>query len=182
MTEVTMQERLNKIANHADNERAKEENKELERIILINDLRLKIKELRPRIENLIELHNKCVEYGVKIPQSPLGSMRHDVAKPYGYDGEFIAEGIHHQVGFIRRGSYLREEKTNFIGIENGGANGPFDLITDGNEIFGIRRENRCYRVEVTDKEYEHSIYDMKKFLKLFDSFESAFLKWIDSLD
>ena len=88
-----------------------------------------------------------------------------------YDSCFEADGVNHDLGFI-----TKEFKIRYLGIKNGGFNGPWDFYTDGTEIVSVR--NREY-----DKESaEPQNCDMKKFLKQFDSFESAFYQWIESLN
>lgn len=90
---------------------------------------------------------------------------------FGYDSCFEADGVNHDLGFITKNSQIR-----YLGIKNGGFNGPWDLYTDGTEIVSV--SNREY-----DKESaEPQNCDMKKFLKQFDSFESAFYQWLKSLD
>lgn len=175
--DVSTIERLNRLDKHVENEKARAEEEEQNRIIILNDLALKIKDLKPRIENLIVLHDRCMELGIKIPQDIWGK---DSAKPYGYDAEFIAEGIYHHVGFF-------EDKDGItrLGIKNGGANGYYDLVVEQfGTVFG--RCNLDYKekhnVDITNKDYKWSEYDMRKFLREFPVFEKAFLAWIDTLN
>ena len=129
-----------------------------------NDLKRKIRDLKPRIEDLIQLGKKCQELKISFP------IRNEMLQ-FGYDSRFEADGINHDLGFISKDSQIR-----YLGIKNGGFNGPWDLYTDGTEIVSV--SNREY-----DKESaEPQNCDMKKFLKQFNSFESAFYQWIKSLD
>ena len=129
-----------------------------------NDLKKKIRDLKPRIEDLIQLGEKCQELKISFP------IRNEMFR-FGYDSCFEADGVNHDLGFITKNSQIR-----YLGIKNGGFNGPWDLYTDGTEIVSV--SNREY-----DKESaEPQNCDMKKFLKQFDSFESAFYQWLKSLD
>lgn len=129
------------------------------------DLMQKIQDLRPRITDLIEAGRKCQELGIAFP------TRNEMPQ-FGYDSRFVANRINHDLGFI-----TMELKIRFLGIQNGGFNGPWDFLTDGKESFSVA--NRDYLKRTVE---DPQISDMKKFLKQFEVFESAFYQWIDSLN
>ena len=178
--DVSTNERLNKLNKYVENKKARAEEEEQNRIIILNDLALKIKDLKPRIESLIVLHDKCMEIGIEIPRDKnhmVGCCGYiPSAKKYGYNADFIAEGIYHHVGFFEDSDGITR-----LGIENGGACGYYDLVVDEfGGVFG-RLENSRHIVNITRKEYTRSERDMRKFLKEFPVFEKAFLAWIDTL-
>lgn len=140
-----------------------------------NKLMKEIKSLSSRIKDIIALANACNQNGVKIPEKDLWHDDYDSGKKYGYKHEFIAEGICHHTGLIRTWGSYANGTYKYIGIENGGANGCYDLWTDGDNVFYIHEDNR------NDKQ-RPGIRDMGKFLEEFPVFERAFLNWIDSLD
>ena len=129
------------------------------------DLMQKIRDLRPRITDLIEAGQKCQELGIDFP------TRKEMSQ-FGYDSRFEADGVNHDLGFI-----TKEFKIRYLGIQNGGFNGPWDFYTDGTEIFSVA--NKEYLKGAVE---EPQIPDMKKFLKQFEVFESAFYQWIESLN
>lgn len=128
----------------------------------------KIHSLQPRIETLITLADKCVNLRIKFPSK-------NTTYKYGFDSShprgFIADGVSHYLGFYNLG-----HKDTYLAILNGGYNGPVDFLTNGTIITG--RLNRPYdNGDLCSARNE----DMKKFISKFEEFESAFLKWIDSL-
>ena len=129
------------------------------------DLMQKIRDLRPRITDLIEAGQKCQELGIDFP------TRKEMSQ-FGYDSRFEADSVNHDLGFI-----TKEFKFRYLGIKNGGFNGPWDFYTDGTESFSVANED--YLKGAIDYPY---IGDMKKFLKQFEVFESAFYQWIDSVN
>lgn len=133
-----------------------------------NELMNKIHSLQPRIAELIALADKCVLLGIRFPS------KYETYK-YGFDASyprnFEADGIQHCLGFFN----LRHGKT-YLAILNGGYNGPIDFLTDGTTVTG--RSNRSYDNGTFCSARKE---DMEKFINGFDYFESAFLKWIDSL-
>lgn len=68
----------------------------------------------------------------------------------------------------------------YIGIYNGGCNGPYDLYVDENAW--------CYKRFTNDTAtksaiiFADSVKDILKFLEEFERFEQAFYGWIDSFD
>ena len=129
------------------------------------DLMQKIRDLEPRITDLIEAGQKCQELGIDFP------VKNEMPQ-YGYDSRFEADGVNHDLGFI-----TKEFKIQYLCIKNGGFDGPWDFYTDGKESFPV--SNKEYLKGATG---DPQICDMKKFLNQFDSFESAFYQWIDSLN
>ena len=167
---MTTEERIAIIKNKAQKDADAKAAAEDAKIKEIKKLETIIKGMSDQIETIITLANTCVENGIEIPRKSQWSNDYDSGKEYGYPYEFIAEGIRHHTGLIRRkGNYK------YIGIDNGGCCGQYDFWTNGYDVFAVheaRREDR--RVA--------RIRDMEQFIKEFPVFAKAFLAWIDSLD
>lgn len=142
----------------AKNTAKNEEEKEKARLMQ------EISNLKPRIADLIKIGQKCQDLGIAFPAK-------NEMHQFGYDSRFVADGVNHDLGFITKNSKIR-----YLGIKNGGFDGPWDFYTNGTESFSIANKNY-----LNGDTGEPTIQDMKKFLKQFDSFESAFYQWIDSL-
>lgn len=158
--------------------KADTDNKELEKKMAIKmereDLIAKVRCLKPRIDELIETANECIEYGICI---------NEYGKSFNYyvdeyeKGTFVTNGWSHKVGFIQKsnGYYKGKRVYNtikYIGIDNGGANGCYDFRTDGYSVQYIHEKNE-------DDRKIPSIYDLKKFLNGFDEFEKKFYEYVD---
>lgn len=168
---MTYEERLKTIkTKKAAVEAAKDKEKEL-KASKSHILQTEISGLTTRIQELIKLGNACLENEIKLPDDS------ETAK-FGYgDGyksyDFNADGIHHHVGFL-----YKNKKICYLGIKNGGYNGPFDFYTDGEETFSKANTEYGRNNEI----YTASIANMEKFLEEFPKFEAAFYKWIDSMN
>lgn len=132
-----------------------------------------IKAFGPRIKELIEVANACLENDVEINR--LGESH----SQYSYEwnnATFCTNGITHKVGFVKQ--YKNNEFINRIeeiGIDGGGANGEYYLRTNGDYL--ISRVGRGYEDECN----ELDDYQLETFVKTFDEFETAFYKYVDSL-
>ena len=169
---MTTEERLEIIRNKAERNVIEAEEKANAEELKREELKSQIKNLYSRIQSLLICANECVKNGIKIPKSDSTYSR--AGEKYGYDHEFIAEGFYHGTGLVRE----RDSKTfRYLGINNGGACGPWDFRTDGDIIINVGGEN--YN---RDQIKEPQNKDMEKFLKQFPIFEEAFYKWIDSMD
>ena len=164
---MTIEERMEIIRNKARKNKEEEANKLSAEDAKRNKLILQIKNLHDRINSLLILANECDINGIKIPQDGYYYSRYNSAKEFGYDAEFIAEGIRHHVGFINGGKY------EWVGIKNGGACGVYDFYTNGSEVFSIHQSTKA--------KAEPRICDMEQFLEEFPVFEKAFYNWIDNL-
>ena len=134
---------------------------------------------KDRIKELISYANECMDNDVEIPRNNGRSHEYNSAAQYGYDAEFIAEGICHNLGLMQtwpRYSTTEKQKREFkyIGIRNGGCCGTVDFYTDGDRVFGKRNTGDYSEVPAR-------IQDMEQFLRQFDKLESAFRNWIESL-
>ena len=135
----------------------------------------RVRALKPRIQELLETANAAREAGIALGKTSCYQKGSD-------PDVFESEGICHRVGFIKRGAVSGngtrlEPDYAYIGIDNGGANGKYDFITDGVFVGGVYEERPHNRV--TD--YPDFEYDLNKFLNGFDAFETRFYKYIDDL-
>lgn len=153
------------IKGKAERDRRAAMTEEEKRIEEWNNLYYEVARLKERITEVLVLARECRRNNVKIPESRL-SNHYDAAKKYGYDADFFAEGIRHHVGFDKNLEYLT--------INNGGACGPIDFYTNGDDITGEH--------ESTHAAVQARAEDMRQFLKEFPVFEGAFYKWIESLN
>lgn len=153
------------IKNKAERDRKAAMSEEEKKIEEWNNLYNEVARLKERITEVLVLARECVNNNVKIPEDTGSYGKREAAKKYGYDAEFYAEGIRHHVGFTSSLEYLT--------INNGGACGPIDFYTNGDDIFG--------RHESTYDVVQAQASDMMKFLKEFPVFENAFYRWIESL-
>ena len=165
MLELQLQDRLNKIQQvkiKRDKEKAEKElNNADNRDKLLN----KIKELSPRIKALITLANTCRVNNIQLSKSYF-------IQGYGKDEYFFTDGYYHYLGFYD------ETPITYIGIENGGACGNYDLRVnaDGNVL--VTKHDYRYTVASIDN---INMNDLESFVKDFHAFEERFLNWIDNL-
>lgn len=113
--------------------------------------------LRPRVAELIELANQVLDSGLEFP------------KEDAYYRRFFSDGIRHKIGFMGHG----KQPIRYVGIYNGGANGPWDFYVDGSACFAEH--------EKTKETGKPDAYTLYKFQSGFPAFESEFLEWIDKL-
>ena len=137
----------------------------------IAGLKEEVKALRPRIEELIETANTCLENDIFF----------DTPNSYNNEKGFLADSVTHYVGFIqgqdRRVGFARTRPICFVGIRGGDEGyGECDFITDGYEMFMIKNEDvtNSYVKEPT-KEY------LSMFVKQFDTFEKNFYEYVDNI-
>lgn len=160
------------ILNHnqkIEDERLKMENEKRE---TEKKLKKEIRNLLPRITQIIEIGNLCLKNNIEIGQTPS-------QKRYSYENNiFETDGIHHQLGFYRRrypSWKYPNDSYDCIGYMMGGACGDKDFITNGDFIFNI--EHKKPSIIKNDLSIRH----MKKFLNEFETFESEFYKFIENL-
>ena len=171
---MTTEERMAIICNKAKKDADEATRKANEMLAKRDKLKGQVCDLENRIYNMMMLANACIDNKVEIPGSGYQwSSHHDAAKKYGYDADFLAEGIRHHTGFICKLAERGKRHFKYIGIKNGGYCGKWDFYTDGREVFSIHEENGSYA--------EPRICDMEQFLKEFPVFEQAFYNWIESL-
>ena len=134
----------------------------------------KVEKLSDRVADILAIANECKRSGVKIPERTVYDHEYASAKKYGYDAEFICEGIRHHVGLHDRGG---NNKYDCIAILNGGANGDINLKVTDEDIWGVYDEG-----DMRGQRTQPRTEDMLKFAREFPVFEAAFYKWLDSLE
>ena len=155
------------------------ERDESERIRIVKEQQRKqglidqIKAFGPRIKELIEVANACLENGVEInKQGKTDSPYHDEWN----NATFCTNCSTHKVGFVwQYKDYKFINRIEAMGIDGGGANGEFYLRTNGDYL--ISRVGRSYEAKCNELDG----YQLETFVKTFDEFESAFYKYVDNL-
>lgn len=160
----------NKRIQDARIQKALEKEKETEKLIA------EIKALKPRIKQIIEIGNLCLENNIPIwKRYGVSCNDADYKK-----GVFDTDGIRHQLGFYPNNhnrTTNRSSHYDYIGYIMGGACGNRDFITDGDLIADTPNRNKFAISSIN----EPSIKNMKKFLKDFPKFEKAFYDFINKL-
>lgn len=153
VTEEMRMSRIDNIARFAEKREKDEAEKKAASLRNIEEYKAKIRELKPRIDELLEVGNACLEH--KIPLVGSGWGCHE-----GYDThQFFSNGWSHLVGFVGGGNKITK-----VGKIGGGAC-DYNLITDGETI------------DVSgDIEYV-----LKSFVEGFDTFEKEFYAYVDTV-
>lgn len=152
--------RIDNIEKFAQRKEEAQITEEIETAKRIERYKAQIRALKPRIDELLEVGNACLKYGIALEGRAFGCRE-------GYDThQFISNSWSHLVGFIREYSqttrkYLPLTKVGKIG---GGAC-HYNLTTDG----------------VTINVSGEVAYVLKKFLDDFDTFETEFYKYVDKV-
>jgi hypothetical protein len=147
-------ENIKAFALRKEEENVAKENAALQRI---NNYKLQIIALKPRIDELIAVGNACLNNGIKIfHDSPTQSYE---------NGYFCTNGWSHLLGFVRNYEDCKLKSITKLGIWGGGCC-YFNLETDG------------ITVDVSGIETE---YVLKRFVNEFDEFESEFYKYVDNV-
>ena len=116
----------------------------------------KIKELTPRISDLLKFAWYAIDNGISLSTSGWGGNE-------GYDtGVLISNSWSHVVGIKNR---------DYLGITKGGAYGYIDFYTNGNETYGYDTEKGIKVSALLD--------DMKRFLNKFGELEESLYKYVE---
>jgi len=139
---------------------------------------------------LVLIANRCAENQIPFPYCEYNEpwWVFPCRKPhvyhvdcFGYNHSFITDGVNHNLGL----SVVRSEENPIrwdrriplrfdgIGIDAGGACGPIDLWTDGENVVGVH--------ETTHMRCAPPLRYLKRFIDEFPKFEQAFYAWIESL-
>ena len=165
-----MNERLAKIANKRAQLDALASAEQMKKVQTIAYYANKLKMLAPRIKDLMEIANSLVENDI-----PLGQTTTELGMKY--KDAFVAEGIHHRLGFF----FERLNGENYlvgIGIEGGGCCG-HDLVVNDD---GYMEKHPDYNYA----SYQYTGYwdycdKCKRFLNEFDDFERRVYAYVDNL-
>ena len=157
-------EKIKKYKELQDSEKIKQAEEEK---IRAEQLKSQIRDLQPRISELIKTANACFSNNIKIGVD----TRPDRSSDTYQKGIFVSNGISHRVGFIRPelGQFIST-----VGFVAGGWDGPWDFRTDGYGIYSVDHE--------TNKKVAPPLSShMQKFIDAFDIFETAFYSYVDSI-
>lgn len=157
---MNTQERLNNIDSFAEKKEAekmtKTENESLEIKRLVDE----IKELQPRINDLLIVGNACLFNKIPLKGTGFGCQQ-------GYDThQFITNGWSHLLGFVDKSIAPQKLPFMYLGIQGGGFY-TYDLETDG------------YIVYVSGRDRRDKIHVLNRFIKEFDEFEKEFYAYVD---
>ena len=147
-----MNSRLENIKKFANDKNKEVLEKKLTEQKKVDEYKKKIRELKTRISEIIEVGNACLENDI-----PLEGRRYGGDE--GYDShQFVTNAWSHLLGFVKEKGKPIEK----VGIIGGGFC-KYNLITDGDVIN-------------VDGETE---YILKRFVDEFDEFEIEFYKYVD---
>lgn len=153
---MTVQDRMKMIDKKIENDNARELTEKLKKERETNECMEKIKALKDRIKDLLEVAWYAIDNGIKLDNHGFGGHE-------GYDtGLFFSNGWSHIVGIKDR---------QFLGITKGGACGNIDFYTDGQQVFGYDTK--------TKTTVDPLLNDMKYFLNRFDELETSLYKYIE---
>lgn len=133
-----------------------------------------VSKLSDRIADILAIANECKRNGIKIPERSTYDHEYATAKKYGYDAEFICEGIRHHVGLHDRS---RGDKYDCLAILNGGICGNINLKVTDEDIWGVYEDG-----DMRGQRTQARLQDMLQFVREFPVFEEAFYKWLNSLE
>ena len=134
----------------------KAENESLEIKRLVD----KIKELQPRINDLLIVGNACLFNKIPLTGTGFGCKE-------GYDThQFITNGWSHLLGFVDNSIAHQKLPFMYLGIQGGGFY-TYDLKTDGHTVY------------VSGSDGRDKIHVLNRFIKEFDKFEKEFYAYVD---
>ena len=158
---MNVNEMMSMIDKKVGNDKDKARQKEIETKNRFDIALAKIKELKPRIDDLIKLANYAKDNGIDFNKRGWGGHE-------GYDtGMFYTNSWSHLVGFVNRNPIT------LLGIDAGGVCGDVDFRTNGEHTFGLNRNTMAI--------VEPSLYRMENFIKKFDEFEREFYAYVDKV-
>ena len=139
----------------------------------------RVKVLFPRVDALLVLANKCIEEGIELPKCDKCFLMGYGNGRYGFESDVICSNL----GFVPRNARNSNELAyDYIGIRNGGYEDKYDILINGNEVFFSEKGKEIPFSDYDDKKnMQTKIRFLNHFFEKFDSFETAFYKWIKSL-
>lgn len=159
--EDDMNNRINAIAEFAQRREADKVSKEMELARKHEECKVKIRALKPRIDELLEVGNACLENNISLEGKEWGGHE-------GYDThQFITNSWSHLLGFVAEYDQIARKRKPFksVGIYGGGAC-DYNLITDG---ITIKLDGNS------------TLHVLKRFVDEFDKFESEFYAYVDKV-
>lgn len=151
--------RIDNIKNFAQKKELEEKNKKELKQKNIERYKQNIKELKPRIDELIEVGNACLQYNIPLTGKAFGGRE-------SYEtNQFITNGWSHLLGFVTEINPINNSKYfDKLGIFGGGACN-YNLTTNGEKI------------EVSG----NIEYVLTRFIEEFDEFEIKFYEYVDKI-
>lgn len=159
----TVNNRINAIANFAQKREEEKVAKERALQQQIEEHIRQVRELKPRIDELIAVGNACLKHNIPLTGSAWGGHE-------GYDThQFFTNCWSHLVGFVKN----NDNTITHLGIYAGGACGLYDFLTDGFEVYDQHEQSH--------ERVTPNICHLKEFLEDFDTFESELYKYVDKV-
>lgn len=146
---------MSKIEEKAERDREKAEKEKIEIATRIDTAIRNIREIKGRIQSVLQLANKCKEEGILIPE------------------KFFSNGVDHNVGFMGRNG---NKKIEYVGFYNGGYCGPYDFYTNGDDVLQKSQHNRDSAFVVINTPVH-----AEKFLADIGTFEVDFYVWLECM-
>lgn len=174
---MTQEERLAIIKNRSALNEQKETDEKIQFNTECATLTNIIERMKDHIASLLELVNACVDNKIEIPDNKGFEQNYTVAEAYGYRANFIAEGIHHNIGFGK--SFGLEQNYDAIKLINGGACGEWNLLVDNQGKVFFQAQNEILPIERWTNVQKRNL---EQFIKQFPKLERAFFNYIESLD
>jgi hypothetical protein len=159
---MNAQERVNNIDSFVEKKgrekMTKAENERLEIKRLVDE----IKELQPRINDLLIVGNACLFNKIPLKGTGFGCKE-------GYDThQFITNVWSHLLGFVDKSIAPQKLPFMYLGIQGGGFY-TYNLKTDGRTVY------------VSGSDGRDKIHVLNRFVKEFDRFEKEFYAYVDSV-
>lgn len=152
--------RIENIVNFAQKREIEQTEKEMAKLSRIEEYKERIRVLKPRIDELLEVGNACMTHGISLEGKAWGGHE-------GYDThQFISNSWSHLCGFVQEYNQAARKSLPLtkVGVIGGGAC-HYHLDTNGAEI------NVSGDIE----------FVLKKFLDNFDTFETEFYNYVDKV-
>lgn len=157
--DLNMNNRISAIEKFAQKREEEKTAKEMELLRQHEEYKARIRALKSRIDELLEIGNACLTHNIPLEGERWGGHQ-------GYDThQFITNSWSHLLGFVSEYDKTTRKRKPFknVGIYGGGACN-FNLVTDGVTI---------------NLDGKDTLYVLKRFVDEFDTFESEFYKYID---
>lgn len=128
-----------------------------------------VRDLKPRIKNLLLLANDCQKNGFTVNKFQETRRINDDS----YEkGTFVTNRLSHRLGFVSSSS--PNDNTNFTIKELGIAGcESLDFRTDGQNVYSVYNTGRC-----SGSKTEPTLEHLEKFIESFDAFEKAFFEYV----
>lgn len=134
-----------------------------------NALEERVKELYPRIKDIIRLGVYCKSHNIKYPN---GKYLKNTTKD-SFFNDFESDGIRHYFGFVGKDGSRSHNAELHVGWINSGFCGPWDVHCDGDRLWLQHEKDENLQKPIDSPE------TLGQFIKDFEVFEKNFYEWFD---